>query len=55
MQGSGLRLTETLCLCQHFVNPLQFNEQQDLGSYPVTPDQDVKLLKQIGYRAQDIQ
>jgi len=31
-----------------FVNPLQFNEQQDLRAYPVTPDQDVRLLEQIG-------
>lgn len=34
-----------------FVNPLQFNDKKDFENYPVTTEQDIEALKQIGVDA----
>ncbi|MBL6645046.1 MAG: pantoate--beta-alanine ligase [Flavobacteriales bacterium] len=31
-----------------FINPTQFNEEQDFATYPMTPDEDVQLLSEAG-------
>ena len=35
-----------IVVCSIFINPTQFNDSNDLENYPVTIEQDVKLLKQ---------
>ncbi|GAB4207743.1 MAG: pantoate--beta-alanine ligase [Bacteroidia bacterium] len=34
-----------------FVNPLQFNDKKDFENYPITTEQDIEALKQIGVNA----
>jgi pantoate--beta-alanine ligase len=31
-----------------FINPTQFNEEQDFATYPMTPDEDVQLVSEAG-------
>ncbi|MCS6967695.1 MAG: pantoate--beta-alanine ligase [Cytophagales bacterium] len=37
-----------LTVCSIFVNPIQFNDAQDLKNYPRTPEEDLTLLKAAG-------
>ena len=37
-----------LTVCSIFVNPTQFNDQSDFVNYPVTIDNDIKMLSQAG-------
>jgi len=43
----ALQENERVC-ASIFVNPLQFNNKHDLQTYPVSPEQDVKLLEKAG-------
>ena len=37
-----------LTICSIFVNPTQFNDENDLKNYPITIDEDIKLLESEG-------
>lgn len=37
-----------LTLCTLFVNPIQFNNPDDLANYPATPEKDLEALRQAG-------
>ena len=37
-----------LTVCSIFINPTQFNDKSDFENYPVTIDNDIKLLSQAG-------
>ncbi len=37
-----------LTVCSIFVNPTQFNDKNDFDNYPVTIDNDIKMLSQAG-------
>ena len=37
-----------LTVCSIFVNPTQFNDKNDFANYPVTIDNDIKMLSQAG-------
>ncbi|MFQ4134692.1 bifunctional pantoate--beta-alanine ligase/(d)CMP kinase [Nodosilinea sp. PGN35] len=42
------RLENAVVVVSIFVNPLQFGPQEDLGRYPHTPEQDLRLCDQAG-------
>lgn len=35
-------------VCSIFVNPTQFNDENDLKNYPITIDEDIQMLKGVG-------
>ena len=37
-----------LTVCSIFINPTQFNDKSDFEKYPVTIDNDIKMLSQAG-------
>lgn len=37
-----------LTVCSIFINPKQFNQASDFENYPVTHDQDIRMLEEIG-------
>jgi len=37
-----------ITVCSIFVNPVQFNNKQDLEKYPRNPDEDLKMIQSAG-------
>jgi pantoate--beta-alanine ligase len=42
------KLQTNITICSIFVNPTQFNDQNDLQKYPRTPESDIEMLKSAG-------
>ena len=45
---SRARTESQLVICSIFVNPTQFNDPKDFEKYPITIENDIKLLEKTG-------
>lgn len=45
---STSKKTDSVTICSIFVNPAQFNNQQDFDKYPISIEKDIELLEQSG-------